>query len=100
MIVQLLHKNTVFAINTLPSKINSWRETLQLSVSSKTVSWSVAFYFRTSICSCGWLSDKTARYPMAEAHPACGGAATVHTCNWRSTWNAYCYMGNLRLCAV
>jgi len=50
-------------------------------------------YFSTSYCKCGWLSDKSARYPMAEVNSACGGAAAVHTCHWRDNWDAFCYMG-------
>jgi len=44
-----------------------------------------------SACSCGWLSDHTAGYPIIEQDSeSCGVSAGVHTCDWRTTWNAYC----------
>jgi len=44
-----------------------------------------------SECSCGWLADHTARYPVvASDSAACGIEAGVHTCDWQDTYNAYC----------
>jgi len=80
------------------SKINAAKKTLAACLHFLRNNCLLPFVVRKSICKCGWLSDRTARYPMAEVHPACGSAATVHTCNWRKRWNAFCYMGNLHSC--
>nr|XP_009858662.1 lactadherin [Ciona intestinalis] len=45
-----------------------------------------------SHCSCGWLLEKKAGYPMNETKAGCGNRPGVHLCNWRETWDAFCYM--------
>ncbi|CAK8688759.1 unnamed protein product [Clavelina lepadiformis] len=47
-----------------------------------------------SHCSCGWLNDHTARFPMSEAVPSCGGRKGVHQCTWSKKYNAFCFMGD------
>lgn len=45
-------------------------------------------------CRCGWLDNGTAGYVVQWPENACGGknvASRVHTCNWRRTWDAYCF---------
>ena len=44
------------------------------------------------ICSCGWLSDGTAWFPLQEKNFPCGGDPVgIHRCNWQNTFNVFCY---------
>uniref|UniRef100_H2YC92 F5/8 type C domain-containing protein n=1 Tax=Ciona savignyi TaxID=51511 RepID=H2YC92_CIOSA len=45
-----------------------------------------------SHCGCGWLANKKAGYPMNTTKAGCGEWPGVHMCNWRETWDAFCYM--------
>ncbi|XP_035660271.1 aggrecan core protein-like [Branchiostoma floridae] len=42
-------------------------------------------------CSCGWLSDGTARYPTQTSSPACGNRVGINRCGWSTQWNAWCF---------
>ncbi|XP_078603667.1 uncharacterized protein LOC144877582 [Branchiostoma floridae x Branchiostoma japonicum] len=44
------------------------------------------------LCSCGWLSDRTSRYPMQAGRHGCGDGRKINTCSWApNTWNAWCF---------
>ncbi|CAH1254266.1 HAPLN2 [Branchiostoma lanceolatum] len=50
------------------------------------------------LCSCGWLSDGTSRYPMQTGKHGCGDGRKINTCAWApNTWNAWCFK-NLDIC--
>lgn len=44
-----------------------------------------------SKCSCGWLSDHTAVYPINQKHTeSCNVGVGIHNCDWRDQYNAFC----------
>ncbi|KAI8506343.1 Hyaluronan and proteoglycan link protein 3 [Branchiostoma belcheri] len=50
------------------------------------------------VCACGWLADRTARYPMQAGRHGCGDGRKINTCEWApNTWNAWCFK-NLDIC--
>ena len=50
-----------------------------------------------SICTCGWNSDKVARFPMTKIMKWCGRIG-INTCRWLRTWDAHCYNGQRGTC--
>jgi len=56
----------------------------------------VAYKNGMNNCSCGWTTDKKARYPITYGtSKGCGGSRPgIRRCNWRKHWNAYCYKKN------
>lgn len=63
-----------------------------VSIAYKATGNYLTVYYRYESCRCGWLMDKTARYPMNSNTAGCGNRPGIHSCS-NGVWDAYCYQG-------